>query len=1026
MHRGQPQAVVLVGQDTGDFDHWIASELQRYVLKLSGAELRVAAHNTMPGAGAVIALGTPESNQLIAKAQELGLVDFSVLKPESLILKTLEMEGRHVLIAGGSDETGAMYAVYELLERMGIVFQVANDIIPERKDDLLLPMLEVRMEPQFKHRGWQYWPNIRWNMSLEDYRNQIDQMAKMKMNTLKIFMRMGALWNEFSFNGQTAQIQGRAGSKFLAFVTANGTADSVVVGRDCFRPDGFMGAIEFADVNADNQAEVYAAGREFMREIIRYAQSRKIKVWMQIGEMPFVLPHLTSTGERLTHFEEMLDIWEAACSSLIETYPEVDRFWVSTGGELLARADPEVIVDYEQFRPLLRDKPRPAQDSDLADIAAADGLFRRIRERHPDVQLGASMIFRGGHLRPLDAVLPKDIAFINMVNYRRGGGEWEMDWFDGIEGRELVVWPRITDDGGELHIQLNATMYERDRNFTDAQRFGLTGVIGQLNKSRGAEQSAAFVAEACWNPQLSAESFYRSYLKRLYGAEALENLFNAFMIMEENEREFGWDVRRVGVLFAIWSPRRGQHFASLRGNVDVKAQHVQVDHNRILRDIGLATERREFALGQAASYRRALELLRVAKPQVLPGSRAELGFVIYKTEQLIAVLDQLAAVAESQIEYDRAILAMSEGNADKIDRHLSLSLTALQRADQLIREACAQMIPFCGYPDERHLLWILNQRIPSHEAALNQLNEAIAFHQTHRRTPVSAAEQMSSSSMWTGLGPNGSWANAGNWGGVIPRFDASLDVVFHQTGAAKLKSFIGNHRQVGTLTFNENVHSPVEVWLSSGTPGDSGFVLVFSASDPRISVKEGATGDIVFKPRTATDSGTVRMNEGDLMITHHGSGNLVFDCRLTQHRKSVGVTKTGSGTVHLNAANTFTGATIIQSGGLVLGPAGSLAGTQLGFGVTDTGAGWLGIENPAFSFSGTLDLAIASVQADGTTWQLFKGSAFHANMINPTAITSDMEGLVFTKKGTEWEASDGNNSWRFNSSTGELSVMITP
>ena len=40
---GQAEAVIVVGRDAGDFDHWVAGELQRYVKQLSGAELPIVA-----------------------------------------------------------------------------------------------------------------------------------------------------------------------------------------------------------------------------------------------------------------------------------------------------------------------------------------------------------------------------------------------------------------------------------------------------------------------------------------------------------------------------------------------------------------------------------------------------------------------------------------------------------------------------------------------------------------------------------------------------------------------------------------------------------------------------------------------------------------------------------------------------------------------------------------------------------------------------------------------------------------------
>ena len=165
----------------------------------------------------------------------------------------------------------------------------------------------------------------------------------------------------------------------------------------------------------------------------------------------------------------------------------------------------------------------------------------RIKTRYPTAKLGAELIFRGGQLRALDAALPKDVWLMNMVNW---DGETAMSDFANISGRELIVWPRITDDGGELNIQLNAMMYDHEETITESVPNGLTGVLGQLNKARGAEASAQYIAEGAWNPQISCQSFYDRYLRRLFGTAALDELLKAYLLLEENEKTLGWHGRR--------------------------------------------------------------------------------------------------------------------------------------------------------------------------------------------------------------------------------------------------------------------------------------------------------------------------------------------------------------------------------------------------------------------------------------------------------------------------------------------------
>jgi len=732
---GRAEAVIVVGRDAGDFYRWVAGELQRYVRQLSGAELPIVTSDKLPAQKPLIVVGGPQTNPLAAAAQEKQLAKFAGLKPDGLMLKRIELGGVPVLLAGGNDETGTMYAAYELLERLGIVFQLTNDVIPQQKADLAMPALDVCMEPVLKHRGMHCCHGIRWYMGLDDFRKEIDQLAKLKMNVLQFYWGMGGPWAEFSYGGKVAEIIYPKESGYCAWAWCSGTAKTVEIGRECF-PQDYLGPPEFAKVQT--QKEAYSTARDFLREVIRYAHQRKVQVWLALGEITYVPPSLVPPatakslgfgpfycGIAIPHGEPaMLDIYEAAVRSMIETYPEADRYWVCTGSEAhIAASDPKsqaFIRDYAGVRRLLPQKPPAAMDTDVADVAAADKLMRRIKARYPAAKLGAELIFRGGQLRALDSVLPKDVWLMNMVNW---GGETAMSDFDKIQGRELVVWPRITDDGGELNIQLNAMMYDHDETISGTVRFGLTGVLGQLNKARGAEQSAQYVAEGAWNPQIRCQSFYQRYLCRLYGPDAQEMLLKAFLLLEENEKTLGWHGRRG--TFSTYC--RGCRMGIGLRSVDYKQERPRLDRPQVEKDIKAVEEDGKFWDGRAAHCRQALELLRQARPKVLPGSRGELDYVIYKTENFITCFEELSAADEAKAAFDRALLAMNVGDAAEARKQLDQTQAALDRANRLVREAAQQMIRYASIPTEKHILWILNGVIPSHEATRRYLSEVIAF-----------------------------------------------------------------------------------------------------------------------------------------------------------------------------------------------------------------------------------------------------------------------------------------------------------
>jgi hypothetical protein len=77
------------------------------------------------------------------------------------------------------------------------------------------------------------------------------------------------------------------------------------------------------------------------------------------------------------------------------------------------------------------------------------------------------------------------------------------------------------------------------------------------------------------------------------------------------------------------------------------------------------------------------------------------------------------------------LLARTAGEAAEAGRQLEQCRTALERANRLVRQAAEQMIPYASIPTERHILWILNKALPSHEAARAYLADVIALRNEH-------------------------------------------------------------------------------------------------------------------------------------------------------------------------------------------------------------------------------------------------------------------------------------------------------
>ncbi len=168
-----------------------------------------------------------------------------------------------------------------------------------------------------------------------------------------------------------------------------------------------------------------------------------------------------------------------------------------------------------------------------------------------------------------------------------------------------------------------------------------------------------------------------------------------------------------------------------------------------------------------------------------------------------------------------------------------------------------------------------------------------------------------------GIG-NESWQQANNWiSNATPSFDSGLDVIFSAPGAGNLTNAIGVDCTVRSLTFNAPA-GDVGVYLAEKVSAPAtNRVLTFAGflGGASNTVAAGASGDFTIGVGGAGGLGTINL-ASDLVVTHNGSGELKFDRPITG---SGGITKNGGGILYLRQSNLYTGSTLINAGGVVLG-----------------------------------------------------------------------------------------------------------
>lgn len=141
---GASDFVIVTEENPDATTKTAVNELQTYIKKISGTELKAVTENEV----------TPEDNAIIIgeTSLEKGIVDINRLE----IAKDgfmLHSDGKHLFIAG-SDNRGTLYGVYTFLEEyLGVRwFTPELEVVPENKDIVIDSHINRIVEPSFSIR----------------------------------------------------------------------------------------------------------------------------------------------------------------------------------------------------------------------------------------------------------------------------------------------------------------------------------------------------------------------------------------------------------------------------------------------------------------------------------------------------------------------------------------------------------------------------------------------------------------------------------------------------------------------------------------------------------------------------------------------------------------------------------------------------------------------------------------------------------------------------------------------------------
>lgn len=763
---GSPRASIVVGQSAGDMTRRAVTELQSYVRQLSGArlpELKLTEALSRPAGEAMILVGSAGQNSAVRELAEAGELKLTGLKPEGFVLKTLTWKQHPTLVIAGADDAGALYGAYELLERLGITFRLTGDLVPTNQTTLGLANLEVRMEPAMQRRGFLHtacFDNAS-TFSYEDYERLLDQMARMKCNYLQFWWFAYAPWVKFGYQGETkwmGDVSTRESGYHSWFYNGFGsrTVADITIGREHFKDRPRLAPMEMQRVETPEQA--YEVCENLLQRVIAHAAKRNIKVWLAI-ELAALPPNLARHCETVSDapfhslfgtFVHPLDpvnreIQVNRLKALVQSYPQAEGIFLNFAELYPTLATNQHVAFFEQERPKFQElrplcipwfaalvnlygvKIDQLVDSNIGFYDLFSHLLKQRDEVAPGTKLGLMTVGRGYALPLFDKRLPKDIPFASLESV----GVWTMlgmpmEYFGGMGERERIIQPRVDDDFDMLGMQFSVRQFaEKDRIFTEGVKHGLTGVAGQLDRARGTEFNSSFLARAAWEPGLTPEKFYRDSAEHMFGQAAAQDMYQAFMKLEENQAFLGYYGFEGGVGLlpccgSVWEVNAAYQFARQKNPYGGPTVGTW---KRLVAAAGNAIERRE---GSAQLLNEAAGHLRAASPKVPAHAQYELNYLINRTEAFRDSLVAMSNVRRGMVAFDKAFQSRDSTNSQAFHTQLEQSLSTIREGNEQLKQATRNYSEMVDHVSDLAVLYHMNVRLVFGTELIHQFLQDVA------------------------------------------------------------------------------------------------------------------------------------------------------------------------------------------------------------------------------------------------------------------------------------------------------------
>lgn len=559
--------VIVKPAAAGWHENLAAEQLRRYACLRTGLLPTLA--ETAPDETATVLLRTGPSDRLPAGGAD----------PAQNHAIYVESRSPLRIVVHGATPVATLWAAYSLVESWGVGFYLGGDALPPPDPNLAVTPLERQYAPALAIRGNLPWFNFlnsptTWNP--QDYMTFFNQVSKQKANLVGFHVYDHEPFCAYNISKAKATMGGPLMTTISPHRWWSPPAMST---KDfLFGTDQFFDRGEWGCEVGIEDAWAYAPGRavklqqQMMAEALHYGQLCGVKTCIGF--------EATSNPDD----PKVRAAFRARLRHTLATYP-LDYFWVwqseglGTGGrDEQTGVDADIKAAFAYLGP----------EHDLSEAARITKFVRlahaTLQELAPQVRLivsgwGGDEWMRFTTLyEGLDQVVPEDIIFAALDNIDPRLADHVSQVYGKLQpSREAWPIPWFESDGGYTRCdqtgpQTNVTAFEA--LLKDIVRKKCRGALGIHWRTRNVEDVAGYLYRFGWNPDLTAEEFFKQYARDQYGPEDAEYMAQVHLRLEEYGPQY------VGAAGCIecstpftWFHDPGDKLAGLKKNV---AGHLPV------------------------------------------------------------------------------------------------------------------------------------------------------------------------------------------------------------------------------------------------------------------------------------------------------------------------------------------------------------------------------------------------------------------------------------------------------------------